>query len=393
MIEEETTTGKQALSGKAKTRRAGQIIRKGAKKFLLRVFTGRDANGKRLYYSETYIGTARQAGDHLTALIQRHKNGEQLTASRVTFGDFLDQWLNVVKLRVREVSSVHYAQMVDTYIRPAFGALMLANVTADRIQQHYAQLQTVGLSASTIAYVHTLLANIFDLALRRELIRRNPMIAVDAPRKEQREVVAMDGDQMRRFLTAAQAYREAFVFSFAFYIGARSCEYLALKWADVDWAGKLITIQRSIKWRTGGEWYLSEPKTPRSRRAVPLTDAILKGLTEHRTRQLEERMKAGSAWQGNDFIFATPYGEPIKPHTLRYVYKQILRAAGLPEDFQMRITRHSCATALMSGNVNPKVVSERLGHSNVKITLDTYSAVAPGLQQEASERLEKLVFG
>jgi integrase len=78
---------------------------------------------------------------------------------------------------------------------------------------------------------------------------------------------------------------------------------------------------------------------------------------------------------------------------LRHTYKKILCDAGLPEDLPMKITRHSCATALMSGNVNPKVVSERLGHSNVKITLDVYSAVAPGLQQEASERLELLVFG
>lgn len=282
--------------------------------------------------------------------------------------------------------------MADTYLLPVFGSLRLVDVTGDRIQKHYSDLKEQGMSSATLSYVHTLLTNIFDLAIRRDRLRRNPMLAVDAPRKEQKEVTAMDTEQVRKFLTTAEKHGVGVIFSLAFYTGARSCEYLGLKWGDVDWTGKRITIQRSLKWRTGGEWYTTEPKTPKSRRSISLTDALLKGLAERRTRQLEERLKAGSAWQQRDFIFTDEFGDPLKSYSIRYLYKKILAEAGLPKNFQLRNTRHSCATALMSKNTSPKVVSERLGHANVKITLDLYSHVSTGLQQEASELLEKLIL-
>lgn len=381
------------LKREPKTRRAGQKVRKGDKKFLLRIFLGRDAHGKRLYHNEIFFGTSRQADEHLITLQQRRSCGEPLKPSKVTFGEFIDQWLDVVKLRVREDTSFQYERMANTYLRPAFGALRLIDVTDDRIQKHYSNMMEAGLSAATLSYVHTLLTNIFDLAIRRDKLRRNPMDGIDGPRKEQKEVTAMETNQVRKFLTVAESHNVGLIFSLAFYTGARSCEYLGLKWSDLDLAGKRITIQRSLKWRKGAQWYIAEPKTPKSRRSIPLTDPLLKGLADHRTRQLEEQLKAGSSWQQNDFIFASEIGEPIKSYSIRYLYKKILVEAGLPKNFQLRNTRHSCATALMSSNTNPKVVSERLGHSSVKITLDIYSHVSPGMQQEASEQMEKLLLG
>jgi len=219
------------------------------------------------------------------------------------------------------------------------------------------------------------------------------MTAIDTPRKEKKEVSAIGADHVRKFLAAAVAHKADLLFAVAFYSGARPCEYLGLKWGDLDLAGKKMTIQRSLKRRKAGGWYTVEPKTAKSRRSIPLIEPLLKGLAEHRTRQLEDRLKAGSAWQQHDFIFAADFGEPFRLYSVRYVYKKILKEAGLPNNFQLRISRHSCATALMSLGTNPKVVSERLGHSSVKITLDVYSHVSPGMQQEASEHVEKLFLG
>jgi integrase len=154
-----------------------------------------------------------------------------------------------------------------------------------------------------------------------------------------------------------------------------------------------LTIRRSIVWRRAGDWYTTEPKTAKSRRTIPLTAPILAMLQDHRTRQLEERLRAGSVWKDHGFIFCNKIGEPLTVGSVRYLFKGLLTAAGLPENIRLYDTRHSCATALIASGLNSKVVSERLGHSNVTITLDTYTHVSPGMQKEASEEMEKVILG
>jgi integrase len=147
-----------------------------------------------------------------------------------------------------------------------------------------------------------------------------------------------------------------------------------------------------LKLRKGGEWYTTDPKTEKGVRAIAVTAAICKSLDEHRRRQLEMKLKAGTKWSEYGFIFTDKVGEPLKQYNVRYVYKQILEDAGLLMTFQLKVSRHSCATALIAAGVSPKTVSERLGHSSVKITLDTYTVVEDHMQREASETLEK-AFG
>jgi integrase len=169
---------------------------------------------------------------------------------------------------------------------------------------------------------------------------------------------------------------------------------LALKWSDIDWQARTVTIQRALIWRyKPPRWYFSEPKTSRSRRTIPLSPALLKQLSEHKRRQGEERLRAGARWQQNALVFPKWHGGPQEPSTLRLWFQAALKRAALPTHFRLYDLRHSCASLLMAEGLNPKVVSERLGHSSVAITLDVYSHVLPGMQQEASERLENLLFG
>jgi integrase len=161
----------------------------------------------------------------------------------------------------------------------------------------------------------------------------------------------------------------------------------------VDWEQRRITIRRSLKLRKGGEWYTTDPKTEKGLRSIAVTQAIIGSLAEHRRRQLEMKLKAGATWSDHGFIFTDKTGEPLKHYSVRYVYKTILEDAGLPKTFQLKVSRHSCATALINSGVSPKAVSERLGHASVKITLDTYTVIEEAMQREASEQLERAFGG
>jgi integrase len=171
------------------------------------------------------------------------------------------------------------------------------------------------LSPYTIAKAHVLLTNIFKVAARRGLILSNPMNLVDSPGKPEPSPVAMDEDQVKTFLDVASSTAEGFMFRFAFFLGARPCEYLGLKWSDVDFKAKTVHIQRSLKRRVGGEWYTTPPKTKKSDRFIALTDEFVKGLEDHKRRQLEMRLKARADWPAprhNPYI--TPHSNiPVLP--------------------------------------------------------------------------------
>ena len=176
--------------------------------------------------------------------------------------------------------------------------------------------------------------------------------------------------------------------------GMRPEEYLGLQWKNVDLVKKRVIVERVLVWnRRGGGWTLQEPKTSHSRRTIPLPTPVVDDLKRHRRKQLEERMKLGQAYENNDFVFATEIGTPILPSNLmRRHFKPILKKAELSENIRMYDLRHTCATLLLSEGENPKVVSERLGHATIVLTLDTYSHVLPSMQQSATDKLENLLY-
>jgi integrase len=192
-------------------------------------------------------------------------------------------------------------------------------------------------------------------------------------------------------LAAAAGTRFEHLFTLAFHLGCRPGELLALKWGDLDPASRTLRINQNIVFRKAGDWYLKKPKTKLSRRTLPLTDALIETLGVQRRLQLEARLKAGKLWADHQFIFCNATGEPHSQFDLIYDCKKILKAAGLPASFSPYVTRHTMATLLMAGGTNPKVVSERLGHSNITITLAAYTHVSPGMQAEVSEAMDRLL--
>ena len=204
---------------------------------------------------------------------------------------------------------------------------------------------------------------------------------------------ALSQDEVVLFQKAAGGDARGIIFTFLLASGMRPSEALALQWKDVNQARGTVEVRRTLV-RLRQSWHFAEPKTARSRRTIPLPDTMTRDLREHRRLQAVRRLRLGSGYEDHDLVFATDDGRPLDLHNLtNRNLKSILKAAGLPQSVRIYDLRHTCATLLLAAGENAKVVSERLGHAGITLTLDTYAHVLPTMQKQAAERLETLLFG
>ena len=207
------------------------------------------------------------------------------------------------------------------------------------------------------------------------MLSRNPAEMVQLPKQQRQAMRALSPLETKRFLDAVAATRHAALFQFAVTAGMRPEEYLGLQWKDVDFKAGAAIVQRVVVYRQkGGGWQFTEPKTSRSRRTIPLPVSIVRALHEHKRQQNEHRLLLGPEWHNHDLVFCSDLGTPLNLQNLtQRHFKPALRQAGLDEAIRLYDLRHNCATLLLQAGENPKVVSERLGHASITLTLDVYS--------------------
>lgn len=373
---------------------AGQLIQKGDRKWLIRIFKGRDSDGKKHYYSRQINGTRKDAQKILNSILRDMDQGIFIEPTLMVVDEYLDKWLETAaKPRLAELTLDHYTYILKRYVRPAIGKTKLADVRPLDVQALYSDMQQRGLSARVVRYTHAVINSAFKQAVKWQMLMQNPVSLVELPKQERKEMQALTPEQAAQFLDAAAPDRYRVLFTLAIVTGLRPSEYFGLQWKDINLESGVITIQRSLTWKRDGTWYFGEPKTSRSRRNIPAPTSLLLLLREHKRHQSEERLKAGPKYRSLDLVFCAKDGRPLMLHNLimRH-FKPILRRAGLPESLRLYDLRHTCATLLLAANENPKVVSERLGHASVTLTLDTYSHVLPSMQQAASEKLERILM-
>ena len=328
----------------------------------------------------------------LNGVLREIDLGIFIEPSAMTVNEYLDKWLeSAARPRVSRRTADGYAGLLKRYIREHLGSKRLDKLQPLDIQKIYGEMQAQGLSARVVRHTHSALHNALKQAVKWGLLVRNPSDQVELPRVPHKERRVLSLDEAVRFIKFADRLPHGLLFEFALLSGMRPEEYLALKWSDIDFEQGTATIQRALV-RHKKEWSFDKPKTPRSCRNVPLPSLLLHKLIEHKRRQNEERLKAGSQWQVIGLVFCSETGTPLSIPNLTYRYfRPMLEKAKLPQ-IRLYDLRHSCATLLLMAEENPKVVSERLGHSTVLLTLDTYSHVLPTMQRKATERLEKLLY-
>jgi integrase len=201
---------------------------------------------------------------------------------------------------------------------------------------------------------------------------------------------ALDEDETSQLLAGVEVTSVHVPVFLAVFTGMRRGEILALRWADVDLGNATLSVRRSLEETHRNGLRFKEPKSRSGIRQVDLPPLLVDALRRHRSEQAKLRLSLGSAWKDHDLVCCSPDGGPMSPDNLSSSFPKLVRRLGIPR-IRFHDLRHTHASLLLRQGVHPKVVSERLGHSGVGLTLDTYSHLLPGLQREAAERLNSLL--
>jgi integrase len=322
----------------------------------------------------------------------QHARGVNVAPERQTLEQFLWRWHEeVVKLRNRPKTILSYEQLIRVHLVPSLGRFTLQKLSPQDVQMFLNERYRSGLSPRTVQYLRGVLRCALNDALRWDLVHRNVATLAQPPKGQRKEMTALGPEEVKRFLIAAEGHRLEGFFALLMATGIRLGEALGLKWEDVDFDKATLTVRKQLQ-RLKGSVSLIDPKTDRALRTIPIAPFAIEALRGHRSRQLEERLRNAGKWEDQGFVFCTQVGTPADERKIRNGLREILNSAGLPK-MRVHDLRHTCATLLLSRNVNPRVVQEVLGHSNISLTLGTYSHVLPTLAREAADQMQAAVAG
>ncbi|MBO0783550.1 MAG: site-specific integrase, partial [Ktedonobacteraceae bacterium] len=235
----------------------------------------------------------------------------------------------------------------------------------------------------------TVLQKGLEHAVHERLLSVNPCKGASLPRVEKRKPPLLTLEQAHHLLQVVQGTMMEPFIALALLLGMRHGELLVLRWEDIDFASGTMYIHRSLTRAEDHHFVEGNPKTEAGERTILLPQPVSDILKAHRTRQHAQRLRAGSAWQNHDLVFCTHRGKRLWPQNMRTSFYRRLEKAGLPP-MHIHDLRHNAVTLLISMGVNPKVVQEMVGHSQIAVTMEVYSHVLPSMQKEAAEKIENL---
>lgn len=350
------------------------------------------SEGRRRY---AYGGTREQAAAGLQRLQQAASAGLPVTPARLGTGDYVAQWLEQVRPRLRESTWRRYSSIVKGQLIPTVGRVRLAQLSPQDVGRMMAEAQKSGRSAQTAAHCRAVLRTALADAMRQGLLSRNVAAIADPPHLPAPEPVVLTPVQARRVVVAMGDGQLGRLVVVALHSGVRLGELLGLRWDDLtlDGATPELRVAQTIQWRPG-EYVAVEPKSRRSRRTVPLTREAVAALNAERQSQRLAQLAAGPRWQPipalGELVFATTAGRPLSGPLVTRQFQQGLEAAALPR-LRFHDLRAASGALLLSAGVDIAVVSRRLGHSGIGVTASRYAGVADQLQRDASERLQALL--
>ena len=364
----------------------GSIRQKSRNSWQLQICTGIGPDGKRRRHFETVRGRKGDAQRRLTELLVSLDKGVYTPPGKLTLAEHLRNWLTgYVKTNCSERTLDGYEAIVENHVIPALGHILLKQLIPQAIQAYYGKA-CEKLSARTVHHQHRVLSEALKYAVRQGYLGRNPCELVDPPRPQKKAMRTLTPDELESLLETASDNQFYPVIYTAVSTGLRRAELLALRWRDIDFDSESILVSRTLH-KGHGMTEFKEPKTEHSRRRVSMTPKLTAFLKEYEAERESLFLHLGRLPRPDDLVFANVEGKPVDPGVLSHNFARIVKRAGL-ENVRFHDLRHTFASLMLLRGAKPKVISEALGHSSVAFTMDVYSHIIEGMQQDAMALLD-----
>ena len=292
------------------------------------------------------------------------------------------------KISVRAATYSLYEWLINTHIIPYFNNTPLKEISRSTVQKLINE-KSLQLSPINVKKIASIIQNVFEIAIADNLLENNPAKTIIKPKIERnQDINVWTKEEFTHFLDVAKCSRFHIVFLIALTTGMRQGEILGLRWRDVNLDKGLITIVQSLD-HSGKKF--NATKTKSSIRSIHIVPELVSALIQHKQLLDDEQKKYKSLYQINDLVIPSSHGTPMNPRNINRVFDNLIIKAKLKK-IRFHDLRHTHATFSLSIGQNVKIVSERLGHTTTRMTLDTYSHLLPSMQKDSVDQLSNAFF-
>ncbi|WP_301291923.1 site-specific integrase [Bacillus sp. 1663tsa1] len=368
----------------------GHVTKKGKKWYIVVDNGVNPITGRRKQKWISGYDRKKDAQADLSKILVEMQEGSYIEPTKMTVREFFIQYLAARKINLRETTYYNYRKHINNHIIPKLGNIPMQKLKGIDLEKFYSSLSE-GMKPVTVRSIHQIVRTALAYAVRHDIVKKNVADVISPPTAgaDARTVNTWTEEEVLRFLEHAKESRYYIAYLLAITCGMRKGEILGLQWKDIDFERRALSVNRSLSHITK-EFH--EPKTSSGKRLIVLPDITLMALNDHLQKISEEKERLGEGYNDYDLVCPTYNGNPCNFRSLTQLWKKLIKKSEVP-DIRFHDLRHTHATIMLKQGIHPKIVSERLGHKKVGITLDTYSHVVPGLQETAVDQFANELFG
>lgn len=360
--------------------------------YLVRVEGKRDpVTGRRRQYSRQ-VPTMAEAKALEASWVTEIERGTALIPSKATVGDLLDEYLkNELPRAVRPENRQPYESIINRHLRPAVGDLLARSLTVEHVERLLANMQRSGYSSSTVTKARLRLSSALQLGVRWNVVVRDVAALAKPPRITYRTATIWTPSEVASFLRTARQDTHWVFWLLLVETGARQSELLGLTWADVSIDQATVRLGRkTVRMLKGTPVVKDGGKSTAAGRTIGITPATVDELRVYRRRWAKRKLASGPEWNPDELLFTTMAGTPLSANNLRRTFDRLVTAAGVTSISPHEV-RKTNVTLALAGGASPKAVAQRVGHRDVRVTLETYDQLTPGQESRLVEIMAAIV--
>ncbi len=370
------------MAQKKRGRGEGSIFKRADGRWSASITIGTGPTGKRIR-KQIYGDTKDDVTEKLLSLQIQKRNGALADCGSMTVGELLDRWLETSsRINTSPVTHARYESISRIHIKPVLGMVKLSKLSPLHVQQMLSKMERDNVGNRTRGFVFATIRRALNVGLRWGLVARNVCSAVDPPKQKRSQITTLNDGQVSDLFQVTEGTRWYALFVLAITTGMRQGELFGLKWENVNLQRRMIAVCHSLE-ELSGKLRLKEPKSKSGRRQITMSNGATMALERHREILEIEGL------QEVEIVFPDSVGNFLRKSNFeRRVWKPFRTKAEIPETVTFHDLRHTSATILLGAGVHPKIVQERLGHSSITLTMDTYSHVLPTMQEDAATKFD-----